>query len=124
LIVAQDAGRLGRILMGSSGRWEAIRHAFAAVDGQKSRDVAHEAGRGCLLSIPARTIIKEVTRLSILSTLVIVALLLGVYRSATALLLGLVPVASGGSGPVSCSRPVALGLGVVHGITLGFGVPL
>jgi predicted exporter len=50
-----------------------------------------------------------------------VALLLAVYRSATALLLGLVPVASGALAGVAA---VALGLGVVHGITLGFGITL
>ena len=57
------------------------------------------------------------TRLSILSTLVIVTLLLGVYRSFTALLLGLVPVASGAIAGIAA---VSLGVGVVHGITLGF----
>jgi predicted exporter len=79
------------------------------------------SGPGVFAVNSRATIIKEVTRLSILSTLVIVALLLGVYRSATALLLGLVPVASGALAGVAA---VALGLGVVHGITLGFGVTL
>ena len=79
------------------------------------------SGPGVFAVNSRATIIKEVTRLSILSTAVIVALLLGVYRSATALLLGLVPVASGALAGVAA---VALGLGVVHGITLGFGVTL
>ncbi len=75
-----------------------------------------------VFAVEARaTIIREVTRLSILSSAVVVALLLGVYRSATALLLGLVPVASGALAGIAA---VALGLGVVHGITLGFGVTL
>jgi predicted exporter len=51
----------------------------------------------------------------------IVTLLLGVYRSVPALLLGLVPVASGALAGVAA---VSLGAGVVHGITLGFGVTL
>ena len=79
------------------------------------------SGPGVFAVNSRATIIKEVTRLSILSTAVIVALLLGVYRSATALVLGLVPVASGALAGVAA---VALGLGVVHGITLGFGVTL
>jgi predicted exporter len=79
------------------------------------------SGPGVFAVNSRATIIKEVTRLSILSTAVIVALLLGVYRSGTALVLGLVPVASGALAGVA---GVALGLGVVHGITLGFGVTL
>jgi predicted exporter len=48
-------------------------------------------------------------------------LLLFVYRSLPALLLGLVPVASGALAGIAA---VALGFGAVHGITLGFGVTL
>jgi len=79
------------------------------------------SGPGVFAVVSRATIIKEVTRLSILSTAVIVTLLLGVYRSVTALVLGLVPVASGALAGVAA---VALGLGVVHGITLGFGITL
>ncbi len=79
------------------------------------------SGPGVFAVVARATIIKEVTRLSILSTLIIVVLLLGVYRSVAALLLGLVPVASGALAGVA---GVALGLGVVHGITLGFGITL
>ena len=61
------------------------------------------------------------TRLSIISSVLIVALLLLVYRSVPALLLGLVPVASG---PIAGIAAVALGFGVVQGVTLGFGVTL
>ncbi|MGH8210542.1 MAG: MMPL family transporter, partial [Steroidobacteraceae bacterium] len=75
-----------------------------------------------VFAVTARgTIIKEVTRLSILSTVIIVVLLLGVYRSVAALLLGLVPVASGALAGIAA---VALGAGVVHGVTLGFGITL
>ena len=79
------------------------------------------SGPGVFAVDSRANIIKEVTRLSILSTVVIVALLLGVYRSVTALVLGLVPVASGAIAGIAA---VALGVGVVHGITLGFGVTL
>jgi predicted exporter len=119
LIVAQTRA-LGSDTDGQQRAVEAIRRAFAAASGQ-SRAKLLMSGPGVFAVNSRATIIKEVTRLSILSTAVIVALLLGVYRSATALLLGLVPVASGALAGVAA---VALGLGVVHGITLGFGVTL
>jgi predicted exporter len=75
-----------------------------------------------VFSVEARTTIEhEVKRLSMLSGVLIVALLLPVYRSATTLLLGLLPVISGALAGVVA---VALGAGVVHGITLGFGITL
>ena len=75
-----------------------------------------------VFSVAARATIKhEVMRLSLLSSAAIVALLLAVYRSVPALVLGLVPVASGALAGVAA---VALGFGVVHGITLGFGITL
>ena len=79
------------------------------------------SGPGVFAVNARANIIKEVTRLSILSTAIVVALLLGVYRSVAALILGLVPVASGALAGVAA---VALGAGVVHGITLGFGITL
>jgi predicted exporter len=54
----------------------------------------------------------------VLSSVLIVALLLGVYRSLSALALGLLPVVTGAVVGVAA---VALGFGVVHGITLAFG---
>jgi predicted exporter len=75
-----------------------------------------------VFSVAARAIIEhEVVRLSILSIVLIMGLLLLVYRSISVLLLGLVPVASGALAGVAA---VALGFGVVHGITLGFGITL
>ena len=75
-----------------------------------------------VFSVAARAMIKhEVMRLSLLSSAAIVALLLVVYRSVPALVLGLVPVASGALAGVAA---VALGFGEVHGITLGFGITL
>jgi len=67
------------------------------------------------------TIRREAIRLSLLSIALIVSLLLVVYRSLTVLLLGLLPVASGALAGVAA---VALGFGVVHGITLAFGITL
>ena len=63
----------------------------------------------------------EVLRLALLATALIVTLLLFVYRSPTALFLGLLPVASGALAGVAA---VSLGFGMVHGITLGFGTTL
>ena len=67
------------------------------------------------------TIQSEVLRLSLLSTAIIVSLLLLIYRSFTALGLGLLPVASGALAAVAA---VSLGFGEVHGLTLGFGTTL
>jgi predicted exporter len=148
LLVAQTRAQ-GSDTDGQQRAVEAIRQAFAAAGGAGGADgsakgagatasgagavaggtTAQGGGRVTLLmsgpgvfAVDSRaTIIKEVTRLSILSTAVIVTLLLGVYRSVTALVLGLVPVASGALAGVAA---VALGLGVVHGITLGFGITL
>ncbi len=75
-----------------------------------------------VFAVAARTLIEaEVMRLSALSALLITLLLLFVYRSVPALLLGLVPVLGGALAGVAA---VALGFGTVHGITLGFGVTL
>lgn len=75
-----------------------------------------------VFSVAARETIKQqVTRLSILSTLLITLMLFWVYRSFSALVLGLIPVVSGALAGIAA---VALGFGAVHGITLGFGVTL
>jgi predicted exporter len=141
MIVAQTRAP-GSDTDGQQRAVEAVRAAFAAAAGATGPAAsAHPAGsarpasasaaptRPALLmsgpgvfAVDARAnIIKEVTRLSILSTVIIVALLLGVYRSVAALVLGLVPVASGALAGIAA---VALGVGVVHGITLGFGITL
>jgi len=99
----------------------AIRVAFAA-------STPAPSGLRLLLSGPAvftvdarDTIKRQVTRLSLLSSVLIVSLLILVYRSGTMLLLGLLPVVSGALTGVAA---VALGAGIVHGITLGFGITL
>jgi predicted exporter len=79
------------------------------------------SGPGVFAVQARQSIESEVMRLSIVSSVLIVALLLLVYRSIAALLLGLVPVASGALAGIA---GVALGFGVVQGVTLGFGVTL
>lgn len=75
-----------------------------------------------VFSVKARdTIRNEATRLSIISSVMIVALLLVIYRSLTVLMLGLLPVLSGALAGIAA---VSLGFGMVHGITLGFGTTL
>lgn len=78
-------------------------------------------GPGVFSVLSRQTIESEVTRLSIISTVIIVVLLLTVYRSLTALALGLLPVVSGALVGVVA---VSLGFGLIHGITLGFGTTL
>jgi predicted exporter len=105
---------------------QAIRAAFSTAR-QASSAPTVRAARLVLTGPPvfavtARTTIKhEAVRLSIVSTLLIVTLLLAVYRSLPVLLLGLLPVTSGALAGIAA---VALGFGVVHGITLGFGITL
>jgi predicted exporter len=62
-----------------------------------------------------------VSTLSIIGTVLIATLLLLVYRSVAALVLGLLPVVSGALVGIAA---VSAGFGSVHGITLGFGTAL
>jgi predicted exporter len=102
-----------------------IEHAFAAAkQKQDIRDPAIKlsmAGPGVFSVLSRDTIKDEVSRLAILSTLIIVSFLLLVYRSVTALVLGLFPVVSGALVGVAA---VSLSFGNVHGLTLGFGTTL
>jgi len=75
-----------------------------------------------VFSVTSRDTIKsQVTRLSLISVLLIATLLLLVYRSFSALALGFLPVISGALAGIAA---VSLGFGAVHGITLGFGTAL
>lgn len=75
-----------------------------------------------VLSAESREVIQaDAKRLSAIGTAVIVVLLLAVFRSPSVLVLGLAPVATGALAGVAA---VSLGYGVVHGITLGFGMTL
>ena len=63
----------------------------------------------------------DISRLSLIATILVSAILLFTYRSPRILVLALVPVASGALAGIAA---VSLGFGFVHGITLGFGVTL
>ena len=104
---------------GQSDAIAAIRAAFQASSGPQMRLALTGPGP---FSVAARDTIKgQVLHLSALGSLIIVTLLLAVYRSPTALLLGLLPVLSGA---LAGAAAVGLGFGVVHGVTLGFGAAL
>ncbi len=112
---------------------DAQQRAIAAIHAAFERSVGAGAAPGAqplrlrltgpgVFSVQSRDTIKsEAVRLSLLSTALIVALLLSAYRSPSTLLFGLLPVVSGALTGVAA---VALGFGVVHGITLGFGITL
>ncbi|WP_295446767.1 MMPL family transporter [uncultured Thiodictyon sp.] len=104
---------------GQSTAVVAIRAAFAAVSAPGMRLALTGPGP---FSVAARATIRhEVLSLSGLGSLIIIALLLLVYRSPMALLLGLLPVLSGA---VVSIAVVNLAFGMVHGLTLGFGIAL
>ena len=132
LIVAQTRAT-GSDTDGQAQAIEAIRAAFAqaaappgaapapAASAPAPRLALELSGPG-VFSVAARaTIEHEAIRLSLLSTGLILLLLLAVYRSVPAVILGFVPVVSGALAGVAA---VSLGFGVVHGITLGFGITL
>ncbi len=79
------------------------------------------SGPGIFSVTSRETIKEEVKRLSIVSTVIIITLLLLLYRSFTAVLLGTIPVFTG---IVVGIAAVSLGFGMVHGVTLGFGITL
>ena len=75
-----------------------------------------------LFAVNSRATIKEeVSRLSLISTVAIIAVLLFVYRSFKLLTLGMLPVVSGALVGVVA---VSLAYGTVFGITVGFGSAL
>ncbi len=75
-----------------------------------------------LFAVQARAKIKdEVSRLSLISTLAIMAVLFWVYRSFKLLAMGLLPVLSGTLAGIVA---VSLAYGTVFGITVGFGAAL
>ena len=75
-----------------------------------------------VFSVTSRDAIKtQVSRLAVVSLVLITTILLLAYRSLTALALGIVPVVTGAVAGVAA---VSLGFGDVHGITLGFGTAL
>ncbi|MDP2110167.1 MAG: MMPL family transporter [Thiobacillus sp.] len=99
----------------------AIRQAFEQAPGATASARLVMTGPGVFSVTSRDTIKRQVTRLSILSLALIATLLLLVYRSFSALALGLLPVISGALAGIAA---VSLGFGAVHGITLGFGTAL
>jgi predicted exporter len=104
---------------------DAIRAAFAsavrAAPPAMSAVQLKLSGPGVFAVAARAKIERAAVRLSIASGMLVVTLLLVVYRSLPALVLGLLPVASGALIGIAA---VALGFGAVHGVTLGFGATL
>jgi predicted exporter len=104
---------------------QAIRSAFRAsmADANVSTSAVRLRMSGpAVFAVASRATIKRAaTRLSIISSILVVGVLLSVYRSFAALGLGLLPVATGALVGIAA---VALGYGAVHGVTLGFGITL
>src|SRR5450631_1986643 len=99
-----------------------VRPAALQASATKSSAVRLKMSGPGVFAVAARAKIKRAAmRLSIVSSILVVAVLLAVYRSPLALGLGLLPVATGALAGVAA---VALGFGAVHGITLGFGITL
>jgi predicted exporter len=122
LLIAQTSAA-GSDTDGQEDACAIVRSAFAAASAPTAAAglTLRLSGPG-VFAVTSRTLIREqVIRLSIVSALLIATLLFAAYRSLTAVLLTFVPVASGALAGVAA---VALGFGVVHGITLGFGVTL
>lgn len=95
----------------------AVRAAFDPAQGATLR-----LSGPAVFAVESRALIRsEAMRLSMLGTVLVAALLLALARSAAALALGLLPVLTGALVGVAA---VAVGFGVVHGITLGFGATL
>ncbi len=124
LLVAQTAA-LGSDTDAQERDLDAISTAFrasAAAAGSAASAVRLRMSGPGVFAVAARAKIKRAaTRLSVISSLLVIGVLLSVYRSIAALILGLLPVATGALFGIAA---VALGFGVVHGITLGFGITL
>jgi len=104
---------------------EAIRAAFAsalAAEGSRASACRLKMSGPGVFAVAARAKIKRAAmRLSLISSILVIGVLLAVYRSIPALILGLLPVASGALMGIAA---VALAFGAVHGITLAFGITL
>jgi predicted exporter len=104
---------------------QAIHAAFAAAAAELPKGpVAVQlrlSGPGVFAVAARAKIERAAIRLSMISSILVVTLLLAVYRSLPALALGLLPVATGALVGIAA---VALGFGAVHGVTLGFGITM
>ncbi|MCP3723646.1 MMPL family transporter [Paraburkholderia sp. CNPSo 3272] len=123
VLVAQTAAA-GSDTDAQSHAIDAVRAAFAAATRTLPNASAYQVsltGPG-VFGVATRDAIRhDVERLSALSLVLIVALLLTLYRSPRTLGLGLLPVFSGVAAGIAT---VSLVFGTVHGLTLGFGTTL
>jgi predicted exporter len=79
------------------------------------------SGAGVFAVASRESIRSEAAQFSSIGMLLVLGLLWLIYRSVTALALGIIPVATGALAGIAS---VALGFGVVHAMTLGFGITL
>ena len=108
---------------GQEAAIQAIREQFTAVAAAAGiADARLQISGPGVFAVKSRATIKrEVTRLSAIGTLAIVAVLFFVYRSPRLLTLGLLPVLSDALAGIIA---VSLAYGTVFGITVGFGSAL
>ncbi len=99
---------------------DVLQAAFDALPGHGEAKLAI-SGPGWFTVLVNASTRAEADRLGAISTIGFVLLLLLAYRSFTALLMGALPVLSGGLAGVAA---LALGFGSAHGITLAFGFTL
>ena len=97
---------------------ETIRKSFAEIPGSAELLLS---GPGVFAQEARQTIEREAFWLSLAATLLVVLILVSIYRSPVPVVLTALPAATGLSVGIAS---VALGFGVVHGITLGFGATL
>ena len=123
VLVVQTAGA-GSDTDAQARAMAAVQHAFDTATRALPNPASYHllmTGPG-VFSVETRDNIKhDVARLSAVSLVLIIALLLVVYRSPLTLVLGLLPVLSGVAAGLAA---VSLAFGTVHGITLGFGTTL
>jgi predicted exporter len=106
---------------------DAVGRAFASAvaaanDGKAGASTELLVTGPSVFAVKSRELVKrDVERLAFASLALVAGILILAYRSVLALALGLVPVACGA---IAGGAAVALGFGVVHGITLGFGTAL
>lgn len=117
LVVRTAAG--GSDTDGQQAAVQALRSAFAGAS--PSGATLTISGPGVFAVEARAAIVDAAVRLSLIGAALTFALLLYVYRSPSAVLLGLVPIASGALTGIAA---VATGFGTVHGLTLGFGITL
>jgi predicted exporter len=122
LLVAQIQAD-GSDLDGQERAIAAIRRQFELARQQEALPHARllVSGPAVFATQSRHTIQSEATRLPMIGSGIIFVLLLSIYRSPRALVLGLLPMASGALAGIAA---VAWGFGTVHGITLGFGITL